>query len=109
MRTLTVIGVVAIAIGATLAVVPRASTQEKANLAKYEYAVVKWDGPDRIYYNIPGKFELVHLAKTGDAAPKEAQEEEYYLSVAANKMAHDGWEAVGMDSRRILFRRAVRQ
>ncbi len=72
---------------------------------KYEYAVVKWDGPDRLYYNLPKKFELVYLSKIGITVPKDAQNEEFCLAVAANIMAKDGWEPINLDSRRILFRR----
>jgi hypothetical protein len=81
------------------------SAQDK--VAKYEYAVVKWDGPDRLFYNLPDKFEVVHLEKTGVTIPKEANAEEYCLTLAANKMAKDGWEAVNLNSRRILFRRPM--
>lgn len=79
--------------------------QDKAS-AKYEYAIVKWDGPDRLFYNLPGSFELAHLRKDGVEIPKDTQEEEWCLMFAANKMAKDGWEPVTFDSRRILFRRA---
>ena len=85
---------------------PLAQSQDKATAAKYDYAVVKWDGPDRLYFNLPDKFELVHLTRTGVQVPKEAQAEEWCLAYAANKMAKDGWEAVNLNSRRILFRRA---
>ena len=69
---------------------------------------MKWDGPDRLYYNLPDKYELVFLSKTGVTIPKEAQAEEWCLTYAANKLARDGWETVTLDSRRILLRRAVR-
>ena len=72
---------------------------------RYEYAVVKWDGPDRLYYNLPDKFELVYLTKTGVTIPKDAQAEEFCLAYAANKMARENWEVVNLDSRRIVFRR----
>lgn len=75
---------------------------------KYEYAIVKWDGPDRLYYNLPDKFEMVHLEEKGTKIPKDAQNEEYCLALAANIMAKEGWEPVNLDSRRILFRRPVR-
>lgn len=72
----------------------------------YEYAIVKWDGPDRLYYNLPDKFELVHLTKDRKVAiPKEAREEEFCLAYAANDLAKDGWEPINLNSRRILFRR----
>jgi len=88
-------------------VMPSISSAED-KVAKFEYAVVKWDGPDRLYYNLPNKFELVHLEKIGITIPKEADNEQYCLAVAANIMAKDGWEPINLDSRRILFRRAVK-
>lgn len=76
--------------------------------ALYEYAIVKWDGPDRLYYNLPNKFEMVHIEKEGVVIPKDAQAEEFCLAYASNKMAQDRWEPINLDSRRILFRRMVR-
>jgi hypothetical protein len=76
--------------------------------ARYEYAIVQWDGPDRLFYNLPGKFEIVRLKDLGITVPKEAHEEEFCLTTAANIMAKDGWEAVNLNSRRILFRRALK-
>ncbi len=81
--------------------------QDKGAVPRYEYAIVKWDGPDRLYYNLPDKFELVHLSQSGVAIPKEAQKEEFCLAYAANKMARDGWETVTLDSRRIVVRRPL--
>ncbi len=73
--------------------------------ARWEYGILKWDGPDRIYYNLPGKFEMVHLRDKGIDLPKNAQEEEFYLTWAANEMAASGWDVVNIDSRRLLIRR----
>ena len=72
----------------------------------YEYAMVKWDGPDRLYINLPNDgFKLVYLTKEGVTFPKEADNEQFCLAVAANRMAKEGWEPINLDSRRILFRR----
>jgi hypothetical protein len=84
---------------------PSGRAEDKEAAAKYEYAVVKWDGPDRLFYNLPDKFELVYLSKVGVQVPREAQSEEWCLAYAANKMAKEGWEALNLNSRRILFRR----
>ena len=78
---------------------------DEAPASKYEYAVVKWDSPDRLYYNLPDSFELVHLKKKGIKMPKDCQEEQWCLAWAANDMAGKGWEAIDLDSRRILFKR----
>ena len=84
----------------------RGIAQDKGPNGKYEYAIVKWDGPDRLFYNLPDKFEMVHIAKLGVKIPGDAQEEEWCLAYASNKMAAEGWEPVNLDSRRIVFRRA---
>ena len=79
--------------------------QEKA-AAKYEYAVLKWDGPDRLFYNMPDRFEVVHLEKKGVKVPGDAQNEEWCLAYGANQLSHEGWEPIALDSRRLLLRRA---
>jgi hypothetical protein len=96
----------AILVAALLCNLRLVTAQNNQQTAKYEYAVVKWDGPDRLFYNLPDKFEMVHITKTGVKIPNEAQEEEWCLAYAANKMAATGWEPVNLDSRRIVFRRA---
>jgi hypothetical protein len=98
--------VIILLVGALTWTPSHGEAQSKVVPPKYEYAIVKWDGPDRLFYNLPSKFELVHLAKDGVTIPKEAQEEEFCLAYACNKMAQDGWEPVNLDSRRIVFRRA---
>lgn len=89
-----------------LACVGVRSADKPESAAKYEYAIVKWDGPDRLYYNMPDKFELVHLRNQRVNIPREAQEEEWCLNYAANQLAKEGWETLTLDSRRILLRRA---
>lgn len=80
--------------------------QDSPRLPAYEYAIVKWEGQDRLAYNLPNQFELVHMRDRKVPFPKDAQEEEFWLAYAANEMAKQGWEAVNLNSRRILFRRA---
>ena len=98
------IGLVAVAVCFGTAVLLRAQGN---SAARYEYAIVKWDGPDRLYYNLPDKFELIHLDKGGVRIAKDAQEEEFCLAYACNHLAKDGWEPVNLNSRRVLFRRAA--
>ena len=83
-----------------------AAAQEKAVAQQFEYAMIKWDGPDRIQYILPEKFEFVRMGEKYPL-PKEAQAEEFYLTRASNELAKQGWEALNIDSRRILFRRLV--
>ena len=80
--------------------------QNKSEPGAYEYAIVKWDGPDRLYYNLPQSFVLVHVRSQGVTIPRDAQEEEWCLTYAANQLAKEGWETLTLDSRRIVLRRA---
>jgi hypothetical protein len=105
MKKNLLVGILILLVGVAVAASLRA--QEKAHPAKYEYAIVKWDGPDRLFYNLPGKFEIKHLADQGFPVPKGAENEEFCLAAASNIMAKDGWEAVNLNSRRILYRRPV--
>ena len=92
-------------ITATLLTAPMSQAEDKpAATQKYDFAMVKWDGPDRIQYILPDKFEVVRLGKKFPK-PEGAQDEEYYLTMAANELAKQGWEAIAIDSRRILLRR----
>lgn len=79
--------------------------QETARASVFEYAIVKWNGTDRLYYSLPNQFELVQMKDRKVPMPKDAQPEEFWLTYAANEMAKQGWEAVNLNSRRILFRR----
>ena len=96
---------VSFAVLATLFALNASKAQDKTP-AKYEYAILKWDGPDRLFYNMPGRFEWVHLEKKGIKIPSGAQEEEWCLAYGINQLANEGWEPMSLDSRRIVLRRA---
>ena len=103
MKKLTIIAVL---LGAGLFWTLRpGAAQTKSSVAHYEYGVVKWDGPDRLFYNLADHFSWEHLGKVGVKIPGDAQEEEWCLAYAANKLAQDGWEPINLDSRRLLVRR----
>jgi hypothetical protein len=86
------------------------TAQEKASARPLEYAVINWDGNDKVCVNLPGKSEIVHVYELSSSrTPKETQEEEFCLAIMANKMAKEGWEVAAFDSRRLVFRRAAGQ
>ena len=100
-----IILVVLLGTGLFLTLRPGAA-QPKTSNARYEYGVVKWDGPDRLFYNLADQFSTERLGKAGVKIPNDAQEEEWCLAYAANKLAQDGWEPITLNSRRLLVRRA---
>jgi hypothetical protein len=92
--------------GITLAGFSLVTRAQEKNAARYEYAIVKWDDPDRLLFNYPNaRFELINLLKTGQKIPKDAENEEYCLAYACNFMALSGWEPVNLTPAKILFRR----
>jgi hypothetical protein len=106
--TLLVIGITALAVwlGASLF----STAQEKAPARQLEYAIIKWDGTDKVCVNLPSKSEILRVYElSGSRTPKEMQEEEFCLAFTANKLAKEGWEVTAFDSRRLVFRRAVSQ
>jgi hypothetical protein len=106
--TLLAIGITALAVwlGASLF----STAQEKAPTRQPEYAIIKWDGGDKVCVNLPSKSEILHVYELSSSrTPKEMQEEEFCLAFMANKLAKDGWEVAAFDSRRLVFRRAVSQ
>ena len=98
---------IAITLGAALLVsATYLRAQNKTSTARFEYAIAKWDGPDRVAYYLPDRADITFLKKDGVNFPKGAEEEEFSLIYAANKLAQQGWEPINLNSRRILFRRA---
>jgi hypothetical protein len=71
----------------------------------YEFAMIKWDGPDKLAVIYADRAEVIRVFRVAKPPP-EVSEEEFCLTWGANKLAQDGWEAVNLNSRRILLRRA---
>ena len=104
--TLLTIGITALVVW--LATSFLVTAQEKASAPHSEYAMIKWDGTDKVCVNLPGKPEIWHVYDlAGARTPKDMQEEEFCLAWTANKLASTGWEVAGFDSRRILLRRSA--
>ena len=98
---------IAIAAAALLSVVWLANAQPRNAVQKYEVAMIKWDGGDKLQFITPEKSEMIRLFKTGVDLPRDIRDEEFCLTWAANKLAQEGWEPVNLDSSRILMRRQI--
>ncbi len=81
--------------------------QEKPARQQYEYALLKWDGPDKIQICYPDHFESYRVFEKGFTLPKNAHDEEYCVNVAVNSLAKDGWQAIQLHATRVLLQRAV--
>ena len=81
------------------------AAQDKLSAQKYEYALLKYDGPDKIQIFYPDRFEFMRLFEKGHKLPKDAHDEEFCVATAVNTMAKDGWEPIQLHATRVLFRR----
>ena len=107
--TLLVIGFAALAVWLGASLISSAQ-QARSSALHAEYAVIKWDGSDKVCVNLPGKSEIMHVYElSGSRTPKDMQEEEFCLAWMANKLAKDRWEVVTLDSRRLVFKRDALQ
>ena len=88
-----------------LALMLCAAAASVARAENYEYAMIKWDGPDKLAMIYPDRAEIVRVFKMAKL-PSDVSEEEFCLTWGANKLGKEGWEPVNLNSRRILFRRA---
>ncbi len=90
-----------------LGVVFLARAQTAGVAQRYEVAMIKWDGPDKIQLITPQKCEYIRVFKTGVQLPNDIHDEEFCVNWAANKLAQEGWEPVSLNATRILMRRPV--
>ncbi len=81
--------------------------QDKTSRQQYEYALIKWDGPDKIQVFYPDKFDYYRVFEKGNVLPKNAHDEEFCVNLAINTLAKDGWEAIQLHATRVLLRRPV--
>ena len=82
---------------------PRAASQ------RYEAAMIKWDGSDRVQVMTPAKSEVIYVYKTGGQRVTDIPDEEYCLTWVANRLLQDGWQLVNLNNRRVLLHRPVGQ
>jgi hypothetical protein len=81
--------------------------QSSGGSQRYEVAIIKWDGSDKLQLITPQRSEFLRLFQSGVQLPRDIHDEEFCLTWAANKLAQQGWEPVNLDDTRILMRRAV--
>lgn len=74
----------------------------------YEYAVIKYDGPDRIQLILPDSTEFIRVFQTGAKLPKNIHDEEFCVNWAVNHLAKSGWEVVNLHATRVMLKRPVK-
>lgn len=86
---------------------PGKAQDKPATTARYEYGMIKWDGPDKLQFLTPQKTEFLRAFKSGVQVPADMHDEEVCVLWAVNRMAKDGWEVVTLHATRVMMRRAL--
>jgi hypothetical protein len=83
----------------------RFAAQERA--PRFEYTLLKYDGPDRIQLFFPDRFVARRIFQEGHKLPQGARDEEFCVAFVINEMAKDGWLPIQLHATRVLFQRPV--
>jgi hypothetical protein len=76
--------------------------------SRVEYIDIRWDGTDRMCIVFPdGRVEFVGKELEKVSRPDDANKRAFYMTLAMNKMAAQGYEFVGMISDEIVMKRRV--
>ncbi|PWU13105.1 MAG: hypothetical protein C5B50_20090 [Verrucomicrobia bacterium] len=73
-----------------------------------EFATIRWGGRDNTHIVRPnGRVEFVGTLWSKVKRPDRTDERSFYMNVAMNALAHEGFEFAGMTSDEIIMRRPI--
>lgn len=76
--------------------------------SRIEYIDIRWDGTDRMCIVFPdGRVEFIGKELEKVSRPDDANKRAFYMTLAMNKMAAQGYEFVGMISDEIVMKRRL--
>ena len=85
----------------------RTPAGENSNAA--EYVTLRWDGRDNTHVIRPGgNVENLGSKFKGIKKPDRTDERSFFMNLAMNALANDGYELVAMTPDDYVFRRAVK-
>jgi len=77
---------------------------------QYEYATLRWAGPQNTHVVYPsGNVEVLGRQLVGIRKPDRADERAFYMNLAANALGREGYELVAMTPDDYMFRRPVKR
>jgi len=85
---------------------PKPASAQEVPGARFEYIDIRWDGTNRmcIVYG-DGRVDFVGKELEKVPRPDDADKRAFYMTLALNKMAAQGYEFVSMISDEIVMRR----
>lgn len=83
---------------------------EGASFQKYEYVTIRWGGKDNTHLiRSNGKVEMLGPILNRFTRPDRTDDRAFYMNIAMNSVAREGYEFAGMDSDEIIMKRATQQ
>ena len=80
---------------------------EGTTFQKYEYVTIRWGGKDNTHLiRSNGKVEMLGPLLNRVARPDRTDDRAFYMNIAMNSVAREGYEFAGMTSDEIIMKRA---
>jgi hypothetical protein len=87
----------------------RANAAEEPVLDSIEYATLRWAGRENIHLIRPsGNVEFLGRSLIGIKRPDRADDRSFYMNIAMNALAKEGYEIVAMTSDDYVFKRRAK-
>ena len=103
-KTTTVIGALVLLI--SLGILTSAKSNTNPNAVSMEYVTLRWDGRDNTHVIRPGgNVESLGSKLKAIKKPDRTDDRSFYMNVAMNALARDGYELVAMTPDDYVFRR----
>ena len=94
-KTTTIIGALVLLI--SLGILTSAKSSTNPNAASMEYVTLRWDGRDNTHVIRPGgNVEFLGSKFQAVKKPNRTDERSFYMNLAMNALARDGYELVAM-------------
>ena len=110
MKPLSLIFVAAVAIAA-LAFSDyhlRAANGANENVRKFEYATIRWNGLENTHVIRPGgEVEFIGTQLSKASKPNRADNRSFYVNLAMNALAKEGYDFAGISGDDIIMKRAA--
>jgi hypothetical protein len=107
-RPIVVLGILLLSTVFIIHLVAAQSGEPKPGGGAYEYATIRWAGRDNTHVVRPGgQVEVLGAELRKVLKPDRADDRAFYMNLAMNGLAKEGYEFAGMDSDDIIMRRAI--
>lgn len=88
----------------------RSRAAEGGTFQKYEYVTIRWGGKDNTHLiRSNGKVEMLGSILNRVTRPDRTDDRSFYMNIAMNSVAREGYEFAGMTSDEIVMKRATQQ